>query len=56
VGKYADFLIVAPGRPDTGPVWDPYGTYVLACGRNLRQVYVGGRPVSTDGRPEARPS
>lgn len=43
VGKYADFIIVDPFDPDTGPVWDPVATYVLACStRNLRAVYVGG--------------
>jgi 5-methylthioadenosine/S-adenosylhomocysteine deaminase len=32
-------------------VWDVLATYVLACGlRNLKQVYVGGRLVSADGR------
>ncbi|MDY7100341.1 MAG: amidohydrolase family protein [Actinomycetota bacterium] len=51
VGKYADFCVVDPRDPDTGPVWDPYGTYVLACGlRNLVGVYVGGRLVSDRGR------
>jgi cytosine/adenosine deaminase-related metal-dependent hydrolase len=51
VGKYADFLIVDPSDPDTGPVWNPIGTYVLACGlRNLKAVYVGGQCVSRDGR------
>jgi 5-methylthioadenosine/S-adenosylhomocysteine deaminase len=51
VGKFADFLVVDPLSPDTGPVWDPYGTYVLACGlRNLRRVYVGGRLMSLEGR------
>jgi 5-methylthioadenosine/S-adenosylhomocysteine deaminase len=50
VGKYADFLVVDPRRPDTGPVWDAYGTYVLASSlRNLKQVWVGGRLVSEDG-------
>lgn len=50
VGKWADFVVVDPRHPDTGPVWDPYGTYVLACSlRNLKQVYVGGRLVSQDG-------
>ncbi|MFT4043579.1 MAG: amidohydrolase family protein [Gordonia sp. (in: high G+C Gram-positive bacteria)] len=44
VGKFADFVIVDPRRPDTGPIWDPVATYVLACGqRNLREVYVGGQ-------------
>ncbi|MDQ2729772.1 MAG: amidohydrolase family protein [Actinomycetota bacterium] len=51
VGKYADFVVVDPRSPDTGPMWDPYGTYVLACSlRNLKEVYVGGRRVSADGR------
>ena len=49
-GKFADFLVVNPRSPDTGPVWDPWGTYVLACGlRNLKQVWIGGRLVSVDG-------
>lgn len=52
VGKWADFVVVDPRQPDTGPVWDPYGTYVLACSlRNLKQVYIGGRLVSQDGAP-----
>jgi cytosine/adenosine deaminase-related metal-dependent hydrolase len=50
-GKYADFVVVDPRSPDTGPVWDPVATYVLACGlRNLKRVYVGGDLVSLDGR------
>ncbi|WP_156036424.1 amidohydrolase family protein [Blastococcus sp. URHD0036] len=49
VGRYADFLVVDPRDPDTGPVWDAYGTYVLACSlRNLHQVWVGGR-LAADG-------
>jgi 5-methylthioadenosine/S-adenosylhomocysteine deaminase len=49
-GRYADFLVVDPTRPDTGPMWDPYATYVLACGlRNLDEVRVGGRLVSSRG-------
>jgi 5-methylthioadenosine/S-adenosylhomocysteine deaminase len=53
LGKYADFLIVDPVHPDTGPMWDVYATYVLACGlRNLKHVYVGGRCVSTEGRSQ----
>jgi cytosine/adenosine deaminase-related metal-dependent hydrolase len=51
VGKYADFLIVDPREPDTGPIWNPLGTYVLACGlRNLKSVYRGGDLVSEAGR------
>lgn len=57
-GKFADFLLVDPRVPDTGPVHDPVGTYVLACGlRNLQGVYVGGRLMakgpSVTGRDEA---
>lgn len=49
-GKFADFLIVDPRQPDTGPLWDPVATYVLACGlRNLKAVYVGGRCVNREG-------
>lgn len=48
-GKFADFLIVDPRDPDTGPLHDPVATYVLACGlRNLKQVYVGGKQVAEE--------
>ena len=44
VGKFADFLVVDPRDPDTGPVHDVVACYVYACGlRNLKQVYVGGK-------------
>jgi cytosine/adenosine deaminase-related metal-dependent hydrolase len=50
-GKLADFLVVDPARPDTGPMWDEYACYVMACGlRNLKQVYLGGALVSEEGR------
>lgn len=50
VGKFADFLIVDPANPDTGPIYDPLGSYVLAMSlRNLKQVYVGGDLVADDG-------
>ena len=46
VGKFADFLVVDPRDPDTGPAHDAVATYVLACGlRNLQEVYVGGQRV-----------
>lgn len=46
-GKFADFLVVDPHAPDTGPLHDAVATYVLACGlRNLKQVYVGGKLVA----------
>lgn len=49
-GKYADFLVVDPRRPDIGPLWHPIDNYVLSCGpRNLREVYVGGELVNRDG-------
>jgi cytosine/adenosine deaminase-related metal-dependent hydrolase len=58
VGKRADFLIVDPAAPDTGPVWDVYAHYAFACGlRNLKKVFVGGRLVSEEGvstHPSAR--
>jgi len=48
-GKFADFLVVDPEDPDTGPLHDPLATYVLSCGqRNLKQVYVGGK-LAADG-------
>lgn len=50
VGKYADFVVVDPRKPDTGPIWDVYGTYVLACGlRNMSHVFVGGHCESLRG-------
>jgi len=46
-GKFADFLIVDPRDPDTGPIHDPVATYVYGCAlRNLKQVYVGGKLVA----------
>jgi len=51
VGKFADFILVDPRAPDTGPVHDVIGTYVLACGlRNLKQVYVGGELIADGER------
>lgn len=48
-GKFADFLVVDPRSPDTGPVYEPLATYVLACDlRSLKQVYVGGK-LKTEG-------
>ncbi|PZU46983.1 MAG: cytosine deaminase [Microbacterium sp.] len=50
VGKFADFVLVDPRRPDVGPLWHPVRSYVLSMGpRNLVGVYVGGRLVSADG-------
>jgi 5-methylthioadenosine/S-adenosylhomocysteine deaminase len=45
-GKFADFLVVDPRDPETGPVLNPVAHYVYACGlRNLQKVYVGGKLV-----------
>ncbi|MGN6444128.1 amidohydrolase family protein [Amnibacterium sp.] len=50
VGKFADFLVVDPTRPDMGPLWHPVRNYVLSTSlRNLKQVYIGGRLVAEDG-------
>lgn len=52
VGKFADFVVVDPREPATGPIWDPIATYVLACGqRNLKHVYVGGSEVWSRTHP-----
>lgn len=49
-GKYADFLLIDPKTPETGPIFDPYGTLVLACDTdNVEQVYVGGKLVAEHG-------
>lgn len=49
-GKFADFLVVDPRKPDIGPLWHPLDNYVLSCGlRNLSRVYVGGQLVSEHG-------
>jgi 5-methylthioadenosine/S-adenosylhomocysteine deaminase len=50
VGKFADFVVVDPRRPDVGPLWHPVRNYVLSMTpRNLKRVYVGGRLVNEDG-------
>jgi cytosine/adenosine deaminase-related metal-dependent hydrolase len=50
-GKYADFLVVDPRDPETGPLLNPVAHYVYACGlRNLQKVYVGGRLVADGTR------
>jgi 5-methylthioadenosine/S-adenosylhomocysteine deaminase len=51
VGKFADFLVVNPGEPGTGPVWDVAATLVFACSsRNLAAVYIGGKKTVELGR------
>ena len=49
-GKFADFVVVDPRRPDVGPLWHPIDTYVLSSSlRNLKRVYVGGVLVDEGG-------
>jgi cytosine/adenosine deaminase-related metal-dependent hydrolase len=51
VGKFADFHVVDPGEPGTGPVWDVAATLVFACSsRNVAAVYIGGKKVVESGR------
>ena len=51
VGKFADFLVVDPAEPSTGPVWDVAATLVFACSsRNVSAVYIGGKKVVETGR------
>ena len=51
-GKFADFLLVDPTQPDTGPVYDPYATLVFVCSSsNVDTVFVGGEPVVRRGQP-----
>ena len=51
-GKYADFLIVDPADPDTGPTYDVHATLVLACSSaNVTSVFVGGEEVVKRGEP-----
>lgn len=50
-GKFADFLVVNPASPATGPIWDPAATLVFACSSaNIETVHVGGREVAREGR------
>ena len=49
-GKYADFLIVDPDNPSTGPIFDPAATLVFACSSdNIDKVYVAGELRVDDG-------
>lgn len=51
-GKFADFLLVDPTQPDTGPVYDPYATLVFVCSSaNVDMVFVGGEAVVKRGQP-----
>jgi cytosine/adenosine deaminase-related metal-dependent hydrolase len=54
-GKFADFDVIDPYHRDTGPVYDPYATLVLACGQeNLDRVYIGGELVVLRGEVMGR--
>lgn len=44
VGKYADILIVDPGKPGTGAIFDVAATLVFACNAsNIESIFVKGR-------------
>jgi len=50
-GKFADFLVIDPQRPATGPVWDAAATIVFACSsQNLTAVYIGGKEAVVNGK------
>jgi cytosine/adenosine deaminase-related metal-dependent hydrolase len=50
-GKLADFLIVDPRRPSTGPLFDATATLVLACSAaNIESVWVAGERRVERGR------
>lgn len=50
-GKFADFLLIDLTNPDTGPVYDLYGSLVFACSfSNIARIYVGGELVAQNGR------
>ena len=49
-GKYADFLIVDPKNPFTGPVFDPIATLIFSCSSdNIDKIYVAGELRVDDG-------
>ncbi|MGJ3244186.1 MAG: amidohydrolase family protein [Opitutales bacterium] len=51
VGKYADFLIIDPSEPATGPINDPFATLVFSCdSSNIDQVWVRGELLVVDGK------
>jgi cytosine/adenosine deaminase-related metal-dependent hydrolase len=51
-GKYADFLLIDPADPDTGPIYDVHATLVFACSSaNVTSVFVGGEEVVKGGQP-----
>lgn len=50
-GKFADLLLIDLTEPDTGPVYDLYGSLVFACSfSNIARIYVGGELVAEKGR------
>jgi len=51
-GKLADVLIVDPGKPGTGAVFDPAATLVFACdAANIEKIYVSGKLLVENGVP-----
>ena len=49
-GKFADFIVIDPNKPISGPVWDVAAHLVFACSAsNIETVYVGGKAVVKNG-------
>ncbi|MEM9160863.1 MAG: amidohydrolase family protein, partial [Verrucomicrobiota bacterium] len=52
VGKFADFIVIDPSEPTTGPIWDLAAHLVFSCGsENIESIYVGGERMVEKGRP-----
>jgi 5-methylthioadenosine/S-adenosylhomocysteine deaminase len=51
IGKDADFILLATDRVHAAPLFDPVTHLVYAAGKgDVRDVFVGGRPVVAGGR------
>jgi cytosine/adenosine deaminase-related metal-dependent hydrolase len=49
-GKFADFLVLDPKSPATGPLWDPAAHVVFALSSaNIESIFVGGKMVVENG-------
>jgi cytosine/adenosine deaminase-related metal-dependent hydrolase len=50
-GKFADFLVLDPANPPTGPVWDPLPHLVFALStENIEAVYIAGEKIVEQGK------
>ena len=39
IGKFADFLLVDPSQPDTGPTYDLFASLVFACAARMSRRF-----------------